>query len=117
MRRRHELSDVQWAVVSKVTPPEGRRGGRWRDHRDVVNGLFWTLSTDSPGVTSQARWGPWQTICDLSCAGGATACSTSCRRACTWMSRSRSAETSGVSTAPTFVPPGLPLTVEMEGCR
>jgi hypothetical protein len=24
-------------------PENGRRGGRWRDHREVINGILWKL--------------------------------------------------------------------------
>lgn len=62
--RRHELSDAQWALVSELMPPTGRPGGRWRSHRDVVNGLFWKLDTGVPWRDIPARYGPWQTIYD-----------------------------------------------------
>ena len=38
--RRHELSDAQWELIVDLMPRAGRHvGGRWRDHRQVVNGL------------------------------------------------------------------------------
>ena len=44
--RRHELSDAQWELIADLMPCAGRRGGgRWRDHRQVVNGLMWKLAT------------------------------------------------------------------------
>jgi len=62
--RRHELSDAQWALVSELMPPDGCPGGRWRNHRDVVNGLFWKLNTGVPWRDVPERYGPWQTIYD-----------------------------------------------------
>lgn len=62
--RRHELSDAQWALVSELMPPDGSPGGRWRNHRDVVNGLFWKLNTGVPWRDIPECYGPWQTIYD-----------------------------------------------------
>ena len=62
--RRHELSNAQWALVSERMSPTGRPGGRWRSHREVVNGLFWKLDTGVPWRDIPAPYGPWQTIYD-----------------------------------------------------
>src|SRR5215218_2087920 len=63
--RRHELSDEQWAVVAELMPAGARRGGgRWRDHRQVANGLFWKLCTGAQWRDLPGRYGPWQTIYD-----------------------------------------------------
>jgi transposase len=46
--RRYELSDEEWALVADLLPRNGRRGGQWRDHRAVLNGIFWRLHTGAP---------------------------------------------------------------------
>ncbi|KAA0595992.1 MULTISPECIES: transposase [Azospirillum] len=63
--RRHELSDAQWALVSELMTSDGGPGGRWRNHRDVVNGLFWKLNTGVPWRDIPTCYGPWQTACWL----------------------------------------------------
>jgi len=40
------------------------RGGRWRDHRTVVNGILWKLRTGSSWRDLPERYGPWQTCFD-----------------------------------------------------
>ena len=61
--RRHELSDAQWERIADLMPQPGRRGGgRWRDHRQVVNGLMWKLATGAQWRDLPERYGPWQTI-------------------------------------------------------
>lgn len=61
--RRHELSPCQWDLIKDLMPPEpARGGGRWRDHRQVVNGLFWKLVTGAQWRDIPERYGPWQTI-------------------------------------------------------
>src|SRR3712207_2335055 len=63
-RRRHELSDARWAQVADLMPRNQGRGGRWREHRRIVNGMFWKLNTGAPWRDIPERYGPWQTIYD-----------------------------------------------------
>ena len=57
--RRHELSDAQWELIADLMPRSGQRGGgRWRDHRQVVNRLMWKLSTGAPWRDLPERHGP-----------------------------------------------------------
>jgi hypothetical protein len=37
---RGELTEEAWATIALVLPPSGR-GGQWRDHRTVINGILW----------------------------------------------------------------------------
>jgi putative transposase len=39
----------------------GRRGGRWRDHRQVIEAIAWKYRTGSPWRELPERFGPWQT--------------------------------------------------------
>src|SRR3954447_21297872 len=39
----------------------GRRGGRWRDHRQVIEAIAWKYRTGSPWREVPERFGPWQT--------------------------------------------------------
>ena len=41
-----------------------RRGGRWCDHRRVINGILWKLRTGAPWRDLPDRYGPWQTCYD-----------------------------------------------------
>ncbi len=63
MPSRGELTDASWAVIGPLLPDQGR-GGRWRDHRAVVNGILWRLRTGAPWRDLPARYGPWQTCYD-----------------------------------------------------
>ena len=62
--RRHELSDARWALIADLMPRNQGRGGRWREHRRIVNGMFWKLNTGAPWRDIPERYGPWQTIYD-----------------------------------------------------
>ena len=47
MAKRHELTDDEWALIQDLFPPQGR-GGRWADHRTMINGVMWRLRTGAP---------------------------------------------------------------------
>src|SRR4051794_37407820 len=60
MRRRHELSDTEWARLQPLLPP--RKPGRPRhDDRRMLNGILWKLATGVPWRDLPERYGPWQT--------------------------------------------------------
>lgn len=42
--RRYELADDGWGRIAPLLPRQ-RRGGRWGDHRTVLNGMFWVLNS------------------------------------------------------------------------
>jgi putative transposase len=57
-----EVSDLAWEWMAPLLPSSmGRRGGRWRDHRQVVEAICWKYRTGSPWRDLPARFGPWQT--------------------------------------------------------
>ena len=41
MLDRHDLNDAEWARLEPLLPDRTpRRGGRWNDHRQVINGIL-----------------------------------------------------------------------------
>jgi transposase len=58
---RGELTDKAWAVIEPLLPKASARNGRWRDHRQVINGILWKLRTGAPWRDLPARYGPWKT--------------------------------------------------------
>ena len=61
MPGRGELTDVAWAAIAPLLPADGRRGGRWRDHHQVINAVLWHLRTGAPWRDLPERYGPWKT--------------------------------------------------------
>jgi transposase len=61
---RGELTDRAWAQLAPLLPRNQRRGGRWCDHRRVINGILWKLRTGAPWRDLPERYGPWQTCYD-----------------------------------------------------
>lgn len=58
---RGELTDKAWAAIGPLLPEPGVRSGRWRDHRQVINGILWKLRTGAPWRDLPERYGPWKT--------------------------------------------------------
>src|SRR3712207_5811191 len=61
MDGRHELTDAAWARIEPLLPATGGRGGRWRDHRQVINAILWQSKTGVPWRDLPERYGPWKT--------------------------------------------------------
>lgn len=57
---RGELTDKAWAQIAPLLPASSR-GGQWRDHRQVLNGILWKLRTGAPWRDLPGRYGPWKT--------------------------------------------------------
>ncbi len=51
-----------WAWMEPLLPSSaGKRGGRYRDHRLLVEAICWRLRTGAPWRDLPERFGPWQT--------------------------------------------------------
>ncbi|MFC9000978.1 IS5 family transposase [Streptomyces rochei] len=62
MVRRHELSDAEWDVLSRLLPSSGTAGRPRSDDRLVLNGIVWKLRTGSAWHDVPERYGSWQTL-------------------------------------------------------
>lgn len=59
---RHDLKDPEWALLEPLLPDRTpRRGGRWSDHRLIVDAVRWRTRTGCPWRDLPERFGPWQT--------------------------------------------------------
>ncbi|GGT93193.1 MULTISPECIES: transposase [Streptomyces] len=63
MLSRGNLSNDEWAVLEPL-PHQGNnnRCGRWRDARQVINGIIHRLGTGCHWRELPERFGPWQTL-------------------------------------------------------
>jgi transposase len=60
---RFELSDAEYERIEPLLPSrKPRRGGRWRDHRQVINGILFRVRTGCPWRDVPDRYGPYQTL-------------------------------------------------------
>jgi transposase len=59
--RRYELTDEGWERIRGLLPTQGR-GGRWADHRTVLNGMFWVLNSGAQWRDMPERYGSWETV-------------------------------------------------------
>lgn len=63
MHDRHDLTDKEWAQLEPLLPDQTpRRGGRWADHRSVINGVLWRTRTSSPWRDLPSDYGHWKTL-------------------------------------------------------
>jgi transposase len=58
---RGELTDRAWTVIEPLLSVSNGRSGRWRDHRQVINGILWKLRTGEPWRDLPECYGPWTT--------------------------------------------------------
>ncbi|HBS29089.1 MAG TPA: IS5 family transposase [Phycisphaerales bacterium] len=74
MRRRHELSDEQWAKIEPLIPGrEGDRGRHGMDNRLFLDAVLFIAKTGIPWRDLPERFGKWNTVWrrfDRWCAGG-----------------------------------------------
>jgi transposase len=57
------LTDAEWDQVKPLLPPQKPATGRpAKDHRTVVEGILWKLTTGTPWRDLPKRFGPWQTV-------------------------------------------------------
>jgi transposase len=62
---RTDLTDQEWERLAPLLPSsEGKRGGQYKDHRQVLNGILWVLRTGAPWRDLPERYGPWKTCHD-----------------------------------------------------
>ncbi|MGP3691003.1 IS5 family transposase [Streptomyces sp. IBSNAI002] len=59
---RGDLTNAEWDRLESFLPPGGARGGRWSDHRRVINGVLYRVRTGVQWRDLPERFGPWETI-------------------------------------------------------
>jgi len=63
VNRRYEITDQEWERLRPLLPAmTPTRGGRWRDHRQVLNGILFRTRSGIPWRDLPGRYGPWQTV-------------------------------------------------------
>jgi len=63
MRRRHALTDDQWARIEPLLPPEtGGRGPARKPNRKMFEAMVWILKTGAPWRDLPKYFGPWKSV-------------------------------------------------------
>jgi broad specificity phosphatase PhoE/transposase len=60
--RRHDLSDAEWDRLAPLLPADPPRGGRWLDHRMVINGVFHRTRAGCAWRDLSPWCGNWKTV-------------------------------------------------------
>ncbi|MFD4994584.1 transposase [Streptomyces buecherae] len=59
------LSDAQWARIETLLPDRTpKRGGRWRDHREVIDAIAFPFPTGTQWVHLPEMYGNWRGVCN-----------------------------------------------------
>ena len=59
---RGDLTTAEWERLEPLLPRGGVRGGRWSEHRKVINGVLFRVRTGVPWRDLPERFGPWETV-------------------------------------------------------
>ncbi|MFF7976238.1 transposase [Streptomyces sp. NPDC007905] len=59
---RGDLTDVEWKRLRPFLPVSNRRCGRWRDNRQVIDGILHRVRTGVQWRDLPERFGPWKTV-------------------------------------------------------
>ncbi|WP_408645948.1 IS5 family transposase [Streptomyces odonnellii] len=59
---RGDLSDAEWARLQPFLPVSNGRCGRWRDHRQVIDGILHRVRSGVHWRDLPERFGPWKTV-------------------------------------------------------
>jgi transposase len=63
MKRRHEITDAQWAKIEPLLPGrEGDPGRSGDDNRVFVNAVLWIARTGAPWRDLPERFGNWNSV-------------------------------------------------------
>ena len=62
MTGRGDRSEAEWRVLEPLLPVDNGRHGRWRDHRQVINGILHRVRTGVQWRDPPERYGPWKTV-------------------------------------------------------
>ncbi|MGW6984862.1 transposase [Streptomyces sp. NPDC054932] len=55
------MTDAQWARIEPLLPDRApRRGGRWRDHRQVIDAIASKYRSGTPWMDLPAHFGSWK---------------------------------------------------------
>jgi transposase len=60
----YQLSDEQYEQIKDLLPGNGKRGGQWKDHRLMIDGILYALADGGRWRNLPDRYGPWQSVYD-----------------------------------------------------
>lgn len=61
----YRLTDDQWLAIEPLLPSsKNRKGGQYKGHRPVIDGILWALSDGGRWRNMPERFGPWSSVYD-----------------------------------------------------
>src|SRR3954454_25103504 len=61
----YRLSDAQYEQIQHLLPADGKRGGQWKDHRTMIDGIPRALADGGRLRNLPHALGPWKSVYDL----------------------------------------------------
>lgn len=61
---RDRITDDQWECIQDLFPPPAETDRPPREHRLILDAIFWVLRTGAPWRDVPEEFGPWQTVYD-----------------------------------------------------
>ena len=62
MKRRHSVSDEEWARIAPLLPAEKKMGRPRKDIRELTDAMLWIFKTGAPWRDLPTSYGPWKTV-------------------------------------------------------
>lgn len=54
----------QYDLIEDLLPMNDNRGGQWKNHRELLNGMFWVLYSGAQWREVPEHYGSWKTVYD-----------------------------------------------------
>ena len=64
MIKKHELTNEEWEIISKLLPPEntGKKGRPSKNNRNMMNGMLWIARSGAQWRNLPECYGAWQSV-------------------------------------------------------
>ena len=62
MKRRHSVTNEEWARIEPLLPKQGKMGRPRKDARELVDAMLWIFKTGAPWRDLPEYYGPWKTV-------------------------------------------------------
>jgi transposase len=62
MKRRHNVTDEEWARIKPLLPPQKKMGRPPKDIRELTDAMLWIFKTGAPWRDLPEYYGPWKTV-------------------------------------------------------
>ena len=62
MKKRHSVTNEEWARIEPLLPERGKMGRPRKDVRELADAMLWIFKTGAPWRDLLEYYGPWKTV-------------------------------------------------------